>query len=169
MTLAAIALAFIQTGVIAEGSPATLTAAYVHVQVGSEIRLRLLDELSTEKSPRGTVFNLEVAEPVIVDGIDVIPVGTKAVGEVVRSEPKGAFGKSGKLEAQVLYLIDGRPVRLSGRLHAEGDGGTTETVLTALAAGTLAFVITGRAAALGPRKIIKARLDRELVLTTPAN
>lgn len=77
--------------------------ASLHVQVGSDIRLRLLDELSTERTPRGTTSYLGVSQPAIVDGIVVIPVGTEAVGEVVRSEPKGAFGKSGQIEAQ--YFI----------------------------------------------------------------
>jgi len=60
-------------------------------------------------------------------------------------------------------------VRLGGRLHAEGMGATTETVLTALAAGTLAFVITGRTAVLASGRIFRATLDKDLVLTTSAN
>lgn len=147
-------------------STETPTSALL-LQVGTDIRLRLLDELSTRRTPRGTPFQLEVAEDILVDGQVAIPEGTMAVGEVTRSEPKGAFGKSGKLEARVLYLVvDGRPVRMSGQLSAEGEGGTTETVLTALAAGTLAFVITGKSAALPTGRILVASLDRELVLSS---
>lgn len=140
--------------------PAKLT-----LQIGTRIPLRLLDELSTKRTPRGQTFRLEVAEDIVVSGQLVIPAGTIAVGEVTRSDAKGAFGKSGKLEARVLYLeMSGRTVRMSGMLGAAGQGGTTETVLTAVAAGLFAFAITGKSAVIPVGTPLAASLDRSIQL-----
>lgn len=135
------------------------------VSAGTEIRLRLLDELSTKRSPKGTVFDLEVIDPVIVDGQVAIAAGSRAIGEVTRSDPKGAFGKAGRLEARILYLkTTGGPVRMIGHLHARGESGTTETVLTAIAAGMLAFAITGKSASLPQGTELIATLDKSMVI-----
>lgn len=165
LALTSIALATLQAGPAVPTTPETPLILSVRVQIGTEIRLRLLDQLSTARTPRGTTFRLEVAEDVRVNNMVAIKSGTLAVGEVTRSEPKGAFGASGKLEARVLYLmIDGRPVRLSGHLNAQGKSGTTGTVLTAIAAGSLAFVVTGKTAVLLPGQILSAWLERDLLL-----
>ena len=76
------------------------------LQTGTEVRFRLLEELTTEdKRLRvGDRFRLEVAEPVLVQGLTVIPVGTPAVGEITEVRNKGMWGKSGKFTARFLYL-----------------------------------------------------------------
>lgn len=130
---------------------------------GTAIQLRLMDRLSTKITQKGETFDLEVIEDVVVDGTTIVPAGTLAVGEVTRSDAKGPFGKSGKLEARILYLkFGGRPLRVSGTLSVAGDGGTTETVLTALAAGTLAFAVTGKSAVLEPGTELFVHTDRPI-------
>src|SRR5438445_13378980 len=68
--------------------PATPIAAPVTtnaiLRVGTEIPLRLAQELTTKgKQLRvGDRFHLETSEPVIVQGVNVIPVGSPAMGEV---------------------------------------------------------------------------------------
>lgn len=132
---------------------------------GTAIQLRLLDRLSTRITQKGETFDLKVIEDVVADGAIVIPAGTLAVGEVTRSDAKGAFGKSGKLEARILYLkLGGRSLRVSGTLSVAGEGGTTETVLTALAAGTLAFAVTGKSAVLEPGTELFVHTDRLIVV-----
>lgn len=135
------------------------------LQTGSEFSLILLDQLSSKTSPKGTPFDLEVAEDVLKNGQLLIPAGTRAVGEVTHSNPKGAFGKSGKLEAAIMYMIiDGRPVRMSGRLSAAGENGTTETVLTAVAVGMLAFAVTGKSATIPKGTRLRALLDKSVTI-----
>lgn len=132
---------------------------------GTAIQLRLLDRLSTKITQKGETFDLEVIEDVVAEGAIIVPAGTLAVGEVTRSDAKGAFGKSGKLEARILYLkFGGRPLRVSGSLSVAGEGGTTETVLTALAAGTLAFAVTGKSAVLEPGTELFVHTDRPIVV-----
>lgn len=167
-------LAFALQGTWPEQAPPDLPTEAVEpteqtLQIGSQVSFKLLDELSTKRSPRGQTFRLEVTEDVKIKGQLVIPSGTIAVGEVTRSDAKGAFGKSGKLEARVLYLeVSGRTVRMTGILSAAGKGGTTETVLTAIAAGTLAFAITGKTAIIPKGTALDASLDRSVKLPTIA-
>ena len=135
------------------------------IQIGTEVSLILLDDLSTKTSPKGTPFDLEVAEDVVKDGHVLIPAGTRAVGEVTRSDPKGAFGESGKIEAAIMYMVlGGKPVRMSGRLSAAGKGGTTETVLTAVAAGLMACAVTGKSATIPKGTQLRAYLDRNVTI-----
>lgn len=137
----------------------------VRLGTGAVISLELLDTLSTKITQKGETFDLRVTEDVVADGWVVIPAGTMAVGEVTRSEAKGAFGKSGKLEARILYLrLDDRSLRLTGFLGRKGQGQTTETVLAAIAGGTLAFAVTGRSAVLEAGTQLVATTDRPVML-----
>lgn len=146
--------------IAAQASPSTLQGE-IMVPQGTAIPLRLLDRLSTKITQKGETFDLEVLEDVVMGAEVVIPAGTLAVGEVTRSDAKGAFGKSGKLEARILYLkLAGRSLRVSGTLSVAGEGRTTETVLTALAAGTLAFAVTGKSAVLEPGTELLTHTDR---------
>ena len=54
------------------------------LRVGTEVPLRLTEELTTQgkKLRVGNRFHLETSEPVIVQGVNVIPVGSPAVGEI---------------------------------------------------------------------------------------
>ena len=73
---------------------------------GTEIPLRLEEELTTKgKQLRvGQRFHLTTTEPVMVNGVNVIPVGTPAEGEITDVRNKGMWGKSGHLAARILYM-----------------------------------------------------------------
>ena len=65
-------------------APALLVAPAASVpmlRVGTDLPLRLLEELTTEgkRARVGDRFRLETAEAVVVNGVTVIPVGTPAV------------------------------------------------------------------------------------------
>ena len=69
-------------------APATNRAV---LRTGTAIPLRLLEELTTKgKLLRvGQRIRLETAEPVIVQGVTVVPVGSPAVGEITDVTNKG--------------------------------------------------------------------------------
>jgi hypothetical protein len=54
--------------------------------VGTAIRIKLENKLSTSTSKRGDRFGGRVLEPVKISGRIIIPVGTAVEGEVVRAE-----------------------------------------------------------------------------------
>lgn len=128
-------------------APVALPAGQVMLQRGTEVKLKLAQPLNSKHTRTGERFNLEVAEPVTVGGRTVIPVGARAVGEVTNVVKKGAFGKSGKIDTQLTYVMLGdRQVRLDGKAHQAGSGGTAATVGVAIAAGVFSAFVTGKSA-----------------------
>lgn len=65
---------------------------------GTNVSLKMSEGLTTKgKNLRvGQRFQLEVAEPVMVNGQIVIPAGSPATGEVTEVRNKGMWGKSGR-------------------------------------------------------------------------
>lgn len=145
-------------------APANVAAASgmpVHnaiLRAGTSVSMRTLAELTTKgkRLKVGHRFNLEVAEPVMVDGQVVIPAGSPAVGEVTHVRNKGMWGKSGGIEARVVYVRAGdRQIRLSGQMDDKGVTGTAGVVGAVIAVPLAGFFVTGDPARSSP-------LDRRL-------
>lgn len=120
------------------------------LRTGTKVPLKVSEELTTKgkKLKAGQRFNMEVTEPVLVDGQTVIPLGAPAVGEITDVRNKGMWGKSGRLNAQILYVtVGGRQIRLSGTFddkgHAGGGAAVATSALVFLPAG---FFMTGTSA-----------------------
>src|SRR4051812_40003567 len=96
------------------------------LRVGTEVPLRLMEELTTKgkKLRVGQRFHMETSEPIVVQGVTVIPAGSPAVGEITDVRNKGMWGKSGHLGARILYAtVNGRQIRLSGAFDDKGTAG----------------------------------------------
>jgi hypothetical protein len=162
--------ATIQSAPVAPIAAPTTTSAIL--RVGTEVPLRLSEELTTKgKTLRvGQRFHLETSEPVMVQGVNVIPVGTPAVGEITDVRNKGMWGKSGHLAARILYMtVNGRQIRLSGSFDdkgvAGGVGAVTVSALVFLPAG---FFMTGTSAKVPAGSIVKSFVDEDVPLSMPA-
>jgi len=145
------------------------------LRVGAEVPLKLSEELTTKgkKLKTGYRFHLEVAENVLVDGHVVIPAGTPAFGEVTDVRNKGMWGKSGHLNARVLYaLVNGRQIRLTGNFDDKGVTGTAGVVGAVALLPVAGFFTTGTSARLPIGTPVKAFVDEDVPLTfatpTPA-
>ncbi|WP_109354768.1 hypothetical protein [Sphingorhabdus sp. EL138] len=147
MLLSAIAGLFtlIAEPVSAQTPDASVTTATI--PAGTEIPMVMGEAISSKTHVKGDLFHLLTTQPLEIDGAEIIPKDTRVMAELVKATKKGAFGRSGKLEARLLYAeLENRTLRLQGTIGARGKGGTTETVLAAIAIGTLAFVVTGKSA-----------------------
>ncbi|MEO5866733.1 MAG: hypothetical protein ABIS14_09705 [Sphingomonas sp.] len=103
--------------------------------MGTPLQLTTRTELNTKDNRAGDRFYLEVAEPLAYRGQVVVPAGSVAVGEVMRAEHNGHFGKKGQLEVRLNYVqTPSGPIRLSGRTARSG---TDQGVL---AIGGAAFI-----------------------------
>lgn len=101
----------------------TATGTFVYFPMGTPLQLTTRTELNTKDSHAGDRFYLEVAEPLVYRGQVVVPVGSIAVGEVMRAERNGHFGKRGQLDVRLDYVqTPSGPVRLSGRTARKGSG-----------------------------------------------
>jgi len=146
-------------------APATANAT---LRVGTEVPVRLLEELTTKgkKLRVGHRFRLETSEPVMVQGVVVIPVGSPAVGEITDVRNKGMWGKSGHLGARLLYVtVNGRQIRLSGAFDDKGvAGGVGAVAVSAIVFLPAGFFMTGTSARVPSGTIIKAFIDEDVAL-----
>jgi hypothetical protein len=165
------ALAQIAPAPAAVPIPAANTGNAV-LRVGTEVPLRLSEELSTKGKQLkvGQRFRMEVAVPVQVQGVTVVPAGSPAVGELTDVRNKGMWGKSGRIAARVLYLtVNGRQIRLSGALTQKGTaGGVAAVGVSAVVFAPAGFFMTGTSARLPVGTPIKAFIDEDVPLTMAA-
>src|SRR5215204_5382763 len=133
------------------------------LRVGTEVPLRLRHEMTTKgKQLRvGHRFQMETSEPVIVNGVNVIPVGSPAVGEITSIRNKGMWGKSGHLGARVLYVtVNGRQIRLTGAFDDKGvAGGIGAVAVAALVFLPAGFFMTGTSAIVPMGSTVKGFVD----------
>ena len=141
------------------------------LRVGTEVPLRLSEELTTQgkKLRVGNRFHLETSEPVLVNGVNVIPVGSPAVGEITDVRNKGMWGKSGHLGARILYVtVNGRQIRMSGAFDDKGvAGGVGAVAVSAIVFLPAGFFMTGTSARVPAGTIIKAFVDEDVPLAMP--
>jgi hypothetical protein len=138
------------------------------LRVGTEVPLRLLEELTTKgkKLRVGQRFRMETSEPVMVQGVVAIPVGSPAVGEITDVRNKGMWGKSGHLGARILYAtVNGRQIRLSGAFDDKGvAGGIGAVAVSAIVFLPAGFFMTGTSATVAVGAAIKGFVDEDVQL-----
>lgn len=135
---------------------------------GTSIPLRLTQELTTKgkKLKAGDRFNLEVSEAISLNGVTVIPVGSLAVGEITTVRNKGMFGKSGLIEARVMYVrANGRQIRLTGRFDDKGIAGGVGAGVAAAYTLVGGFLITGTSARIPAGTQVMSYLDEDMPVT----
>ena len=146
------------------------------LRVGTEVPVRLIEELTTKgkKLRVGQRFRMETSEPVMIQGVNVIPVGSPVVGEITDVRNKGMWGKSGHLGARILYVtVNGRQIRLSGSFDDKGvAGGIGAVAVSAIIFAPAGFFMTGTSAKVAAGTTMKAFVDEDVQLAlqsaTPA-
>lgn len=137
------------------------------LRAGTPVALRLMEEITTKKKAArvGQRFMMEVSEPVIVNGVTVLPSGTPAWGEITTVRNKGMWGKSGKLDARILYLRhNGRQIRLTGTFDDKGVTGTAGVVGAIALVPIAGFFVTGTSAVLPKGGNVGGFIDEDVVL-----
>ncbi|WP_366926173.1 hypothetical protein [uncultured Sphingomonas sp.] len=146
-------------------APAPIAApsmANAVLRTGTVVPLRLSQELTTKgkKLRVGQRFRMETSEPVVVQGVTVVPVGSPAMGEITDVRNKGMWGKSGLLGARVLYVtVNGRQIRLSGAFDDKGVTGTAGVVAALALVPVAGFFMTGTSAVVPMGANVKGFVD----------
>ena len=141
------------------------------LRAGTPVALKMMEEVTTKKKAAkvGQRFQLEVAAPVEVNGVIVIPAGTPAWGEITEVRNKGMWGKSGKLTAQLLYLrVNGRQIRLKGTFDDKGVTGTAGVVGAVAFVPIAGFFLTGTSAVLPMGGPVNGFIDEDVALAMAA-
>lgn len=152
---------------VAPIAPAQPTAAAV-LRAGTPVSFKLLEEVTTkDKAARvGQRINLEVSASVEVNGVTVIPAGTPAWAELTGVRNKGMWGKSGKLDAQMLFLrVNGRQIRLTGAFDDKGTTGTAAVVGSVVLLPLAGFFMTGTSAVLPKGGAVNGFIDEDVQLS----
>ncbi len=107
---------------------------------GTPVKMRLAENLSSEKNKTGDQVAFEVTEEVDVMGVAVIPKGTQALATVTNAQPKKSMGRGGKLDVNVdsVRLPDGEKVQLRAVENNKG-GGHIAAMTTAMVATSIVF------------------------------
>lgn len=149
----------------AQGTVVMTQAGENILRAGTPVALRMREGLTTKgKDLRvGYRFQMEVAEPIIVNGITVVPVGSPATGEVTDIRNKGMWGKSGKINARAIYLrANGRQIRLTGQMDDKGVTGTAAVVGAIALLPVAGFFMTGTSAEIPAGAPINAFIDEDV-------
>lgn len=133
---------------------------------GTPVHLQTRDDLSSKDARKGDKVELTVAEPVVVNGVTVIPAGAPATGEISRARDNGLLGRSGKLEIDVRQVsADGRIVPLRGQQNAKGKAGTIGAVGAGVVFLPLAIVVKGKEAKIPAGTKVDVYVDQPVQLT----
>ncbi|MDW8354495.1 MAG: hypothetical protein RMK57_08190 [Bryobacterales bacterium] len=123
--------------------PARATAAAAsanEIPAGTELVVRMIDDVDSEVHRVGQTFRASVDEPVVVGGKTVIPRGADVVAKLVESK------ESGKLTGRAELTMDLVSITLNGKTY---DIVTSEATTASEARGRQTAKVAGGAAALG--------------------
>ncbi len=88
---------------------------------GTQIQVRLLDELDTGKARAGQTFSATVASPVVMGGRTVLPRGAKVSGRVVDAVSSGRLSRPASLTLELRQAGGGsmetEPLRIDAKSH----------------------------------------------------
>jgi hypothetical protein len=110
------------------------------VPSGTQIVVRLIDPVNSERDNLGQTYRASVDQPVVVNGQTVIPRGADAVATLIDAQ------KSGKIEGRTVLTLDLKTIAVNGRSY---DIVTTGVPEASGSRGERSAKVIGGAAALG--------------------
>jgi hypothetical protein len=130
--------------VLARPDQSTKHAGKILVPRNTLVRLKVLSEVNTRHKKAGDRFVLRVDEPVIVDGVTIVPIGAKAWGEVTKIKESGAAGSTGKISAKLLHIdLGAGTIPLNGEEQSKGPGSGNGVAVVVVGFGVLGLLVKG--------------------------
>jgi hypothetical protein len=121
-------------------APPINEAVRVQVPAGTQIVVRLIDPVNSERDRLGQTYRASVDQPVIVDGQTVIPRGSDAVAALIDAK------ESGKIQGRTVLTLDLRSITVESR---SSDIVTTGVSQASGSRGARSAKVIGATAALG--------------------
>jgi hypothetical protein len=98
---------------------------------GTSIKVRIIDQLSSEDSETGDIFHGTLDEPIRVNGKDLYPRGADVSGRVSDVHRSGRLSEPGELDLILTTVSSGRgafsiavqPIVIKGESHAKNNAG----------------------------------------------
>jgi hypothetical protein len=107
---------------------------------GTQIVVRMIDDVDSERDSVGKTFRASIDEPVVLDGQVVIPRGADVVAKLVDDK------QSGKFEGRTVLTLDLMQVQVNGRMV---DINTEEVSQSSGSRGSKTAKVVGGTTALG--------------------
>ncbi|MGC2185881.1 MAG: hypothetical protein WA637_21610, partial [Terriglobales bacterium] len=128
----------------------------LEIPAGTSIRVRMIDNLSSEQTQMGDTFRGTLDEPIAVNGRTLYPKGADVIGRVTDVHPTGRLTEPGELDLVLNTVSSGtvaesihvEPLVIKGESHSKsnvtkiGGGAALGAVIGAIAGG-------GKGAAIG--------------------
>lgn len=134
----------------------------------TEVWLSLNSSLTSKAAKVGDKFDLTVSRDVMAGDYVVIPRGTQGHGQLSYRTGKGAFGKSAKIEFDLVDVQVGqRFIPLAGHYRIEGEGNTGAAVGAVVAVGVFGALVTGHSATASQGSEWKAYTKEPIMLALP--
>lgn len=114
--------------------------AGIEIPAGTQIIVRLIDAVNSDKDSLGQTYRVSIDQPVVVNGQTAIPRGADAVATLIDAQ------KSGKIAGRTVLTIDLKTITVNGRSY---DIVTTGVPQASSSRGTRSAKVIGGAAGLG--------------------
>ena len=146
--------AFAQDAPVVASAPQVLVVQKASVgsslPSNTEVWISLNNELNSKKTKMGDKFDVTVSRDVMLGDYVVIPRGTAGHGQISYRTGKGAFGKSAKMEFDLVDVkVGDRYIPVNGHYRIEGQGNTGAAVGAVVAVGVFGAFVTGHSATAG--------------------
>ena len=119
--LAVILCAIFSTRVLAQSQDAAKTPKKVLLAEGTEIALRMAQDISSRAARPGEPIELALAEDLKVGDAIVAKAGARALGEVVQGKRPDMWGEAGEVSMRVHFLrVGDQKVEIRGAIGSAG-------------------------------------------------
>jgi len=150
---------------------------YPILEDGTPIKLRLTRTLSSAEARTGDRVDFQVVDPIVLDGVTVVPQGSIAWGTITEAQRKRRMGRGGKLAVQVesVRLANSEKARLRAVREAQGkghvgvmSGAMVGTAIVFLPAAPLFLLMHGKDVKIPEGTEVTAYIDGDTVFPTAA-
>lgn len=123
-------------------APAQPAGQTITLPIGTEIAVRTIERIDSKKADLSREYAGSLDDPIVVDGVEVVPANANAVLKVVEAQGPGLTHRAMMATALVAVTIHGQRVNVvTGRVDSTAGSQAKRTVAgTAVGAGTGAAI-----------------------------
>jgi uncharacterized protein YcfJ len=128
----------------------------ITLPIGTEIAVRTIERIDSKKADLSREYAGSLDDPIVVDGVEVVPANANAVLKVIEAQGPGLTHRASLATALVAVTIHGQRVKVeTGKVNSKA-GSQARRTLTGTAAGAGAGAAIGAAAGGGAGAAIGA-------------
>ena len=127
------------------GQSTASSSREVLLPAGTEIRVRLLETVTSASAAERQPLLLETLDDIVIDGKVVVASGSRAEGTVVRSQRRHGFGRRGKLSFTIdrVQAVDGEMLPLGEETSFRGNERYNKAAVITLLFGPFGIFVKG--------------------------